>query len=84
MMRLALFSLLAAALLACSSEKGEQVGASAVMGSALGIPGGPIGIAAGGAAGAVVGALLPEGAFEPSGQSGDQSPEANKPVRPQN
>jgi hypothetical protein len=77
MIRLALFSLVAVTLLACSSEKGEQVGASAAMGSALGIPGGPIGIAAGGAAGAVVGALLPEGAFEHPAQSNHQSPETN-------
>jgi len=34
------------------------------MGSALGIPAGPIGIVVGGAAGAAVGALLPQGAFD--------------------
>jgi hypothetical protein len=68
MRRLALFPLIAAMLVACSSERGKQVGASAVMGGALGIPGGPIGIAAGGAAGAAVGALLPEGALDDSNE----------------
>lgn len=75
--RLALIPLIAAMLAACSSERGEQVGASAVMGSALGIPGGPIGIAAGGAAGAVVGALLPEGALD-SNERSNAAPNAEQ------
>lgn len=53
-------------LTACSSEQGKQVTSSALMGSALGIPGGPIGIAVGGAVGAAVGAALPQGAFDTS------------------
>ena len=85
MIRLALVSLLAATLLACSSEEGKQVGTSAVMGSALGIPAGPIGVVVGGAAGAVVGALLPPGAFETTAQSNDQSPNADHQFdRPEN
>lgn len=76
MTRLALFSLLAATLLACTSEKGKQVGASAVMGSALGVAGGPIGVVVGGAVGAAVGAIAPEGALQ-TARSNDQSPEAN-------
>jgi hypothetical protein len=66
MMRLTLVALLAATLLACSSEEGKQVGSSAVMGSALGIPAGPIGVVVGGVAGAAVGVFLPQGAFEAS------------------
>jgi len=66
MMRLMLVPLLALTLLACHGEESEQIGSSALMGSALGIPGGPIGIVVGGAAGAAVGALLPQGAFDTS------------------
>ena len=76
MMRLALFSLLAATLLACSSEKEKQVGASAVMGSALGVAGGPIGVVVGGAVGAAVGAILPQEAFQ-TAQLADQPPESD-------
>jgi hypothetical protein len=65
-----LMLLIAAMLAACSADKGTQVTSTAVMGSALGIPAGPIGIAVGGVVGAATGALLPAGAFEtPSGQS---------------
>ena len=65
MFRLMLVPLLAATLLGCSSEEGKQVSASAVMGSALGIPGGPIGVVVGGAAGAVAAHSSLKGLLKP-------------------
>lgn len=49
---------------ACSSESREQIASTTVMGAALGIPGGPIGIAVGTMAGAVAGVIMPEGALD--------------------
>jgi len=77
MTRLVLISLLAATLLACSSEKEKQVGASAFMGGALGVVGGPIGVVVGGAMGAAVGAVLPQEVFQQTAQSNDPSPQAD-------
>ena len=65
-MRKTLVLLIVATLTACGSGEHKQVASSAAMGGALGIPGGPIGIAVGGALGAAVGALLPEGALDTS------------------
>lgn len=49
---------------ACSSEGSKQVTSSAVMGAAMGLPAGPIGIALGGVVGAAAGAVLPLGALQ--------------------
>lgn len=51
--------LAALALMGCTSDKAKHIAATTMMGGALGIPGGPIGIAAGAGAGAVAGALIP-------------------------
>lgn len=55
---------LLAALTACSDEARQQVASTAGMGSALGAPGGPIGVAVGAVLGAAVGAILPPGSFD--------------------
>jgi hypothetical protein len=64
-------ALLAAALLltACADDEGGRVAATTLMGGALGIPAGPIGIAVGAGAGAVAGATVPKEVF--GGSSGN-------------
>jgi len=59
-------------LTACADDAGQRVAGSAVMGGALGIPAGPIGIAIGAGVGAAAGALVPKTVLEGS---------APKPVR---
>jgi hypothetical protein len=49
---------------ACSGESREQIASTTVMGGALGIPGGPIGIAVGTVVGAIAGVIMPEGALD--------------------
>jgi hypothetical protein len=63
--------LLVAALLlsACADDKGGHVAATTLMGGALGIPAGPIGIAVGAGAGAVAGAAVPKEVFEGSSEN---------------
>jgi hypothetical protein len=61
----------AALLTACGGNTGERVAGSAEMGGALGIPGGPIGIAVGAGVGAAAGALVPERVFEGSSQESE-------------
>lgn len=48
----------------CSAESSKQVASSAVMGAALGVPAGPIGIALGGVVGAAAGVVLPPGTLQ--------------------
>jgi hypothetical protein len=59
---------LASLLTACAGDTGERVAGSALMGGALGIPGGPIGIAVGAGVGAAAGALVPKRVLEGSPQ----------------
>jgi hypothetical protein len=66
-MRQVLLSLAATSvLLACGSDAGEHVGAATLMGGALGVPAGPVGVVAGAGIGAAAGALIPEEFFEGS------------------
>jgi hypothetical protein len=44
----------------CGSDAGERVAGGALMGGALGIPGGPIGVALGAGVGAAAGAFVPK------------------------
>ena len=62
--------LIALLLAACSSERGKQVTSTTAMGAAIGIPGGPIGIAAGAVIGAAAGAILPADMFKATSPSG--------------
>ena len=71
--RCASILLITTLLSACSSERGDQVTSTTAMGAALGIPGGPIGIAVGAVIGAASGAVLPGSVFDapsPSGGAG--------------
>jgi hypothetical protein len=43
---------------ACSSESREQIGVSTAAGAALGLPGGPIGVAVGTVVGAMFGLIM--------------------------
>jgi hypothetical protein len=56
-------------LAACGSDRGERVAGAALMGGALGIPAGPIGIGVGAGVGAAAGAIVPKDALEGSTQS---------------
>jgi hypothetical protein len=49
---------------ACGNGNGERVAGGALMGGALGIPAGPIGIGVGAGVGAATGALLPKDVLE--------------------
>lgn len=46
-------------LASCGNDTGERVAGTALMGGAMGIPAGPIGIVAGAGVGAVAGAVIP-------------------------
>jgi hypothetical protein len=63
--------LLAAALLlaACADDEGGHVAATTLMGGALGIPAGPIGMVVGAGAGAITGATVPKEVFEGSSEN---------------
>jgi phage tail tape-measure protein len=64
---------LAAVLLlaACADEEGGHVAATTLMGGALGIPAGPIGVVVGAGVGAIAGATAPKEVFE-GGSRNDQ------------
>jgi hypothetical protein len=49
---------------ACSGESREQIASTTAMGAAIGIPGGPIGIAAGTLIGAAAGVIMPVGTLD--------------------
>jgi hypothetical protein len=51
-------------LVACADEEGGHVAATTLMGGALGIPAGPIGMVVGAGAGAIAGATAPKEVFE--------------------
>jgi len=59
---------LVALLAACSDDTSKRVAGSAVMGGALGIPAGPVGIAVGAGVGAAAGTLVPKKVVEGSSQ----------------
>jgi len=58
------FLLMIPLLAGCSNESAEQIASTAGMGAALGIPGGPIGVAVGGILGAAAGVIMPPGSLD--------------------
>ena len=53
---------------ACSGDAGKRVAGTAAVGGAIGIPGGPIGIAIGAGVGAAAGAFVPKHVLDGSSQ----------------
>lgn len=65
-------------LVACGGDEGKRVAGSTLMGSALGVPGGPIGVAVGATLGAAAGVLLPPDMFKDSNAKSDTTASAEK------
>lgn len=67
-------------LVGCGGEEGNRVAGSTLMGSALGVPGGPIGVAVGATLGAAAGVFLPPETFTASNAATQTAARAEKPA----
>jgi hypothetical protein len=79
-MRYTLSMVLLVVLVGCNGAEGKRVAGATLMGSALGVSGGPIGVAVGATLGAAAGVLLPPEMFKESNANTHTTASAEKPA----